>query len=627
MKRKSKLPIILKTILPFLLTMVLVIITIYGFVIPKIGEILFDQKKEKVKDLCKNTIQLAEQYYERFRNGELSEGEAKRRLIERVRIMRYGDELKDYFWIIDIDYTMIMHPYLPETEGTSMEYFEDSNGYRVFYNMSKLVKENKAGYLEYTWQLRDEEGVIEDKISYVQLFEPWNWIIGTGVYYSDIKRNTAEVTEGINFALTLISVLIGLVSLYIIIREIKAAEYRQQTSEEREKLISRLRTINTELNMAKKEAEEANTSKDQFLANITHDLRTPLNGIVGFSELLEDSSEKERTIHFSEYTGYIRRSGKYLLQMINDILDFSKAKAKKITLERSIFCLNDVISEVVTSLSFFSLEREIPIVFEAEGTFTVEADEMRLKKVFYNLLSNAIKYTKDHEPINVELKQSKNELLITFCDRGIGISSEDQKRIFSPFVQINRIKTEGTGLGLAIAKEITELHDGYISLESEVDRGSIFTVHLPRDILTEEEVSTQRPPVPEFLKDKKICIVEDDAISRKLMILFLKRYEMKPIDIPSGTEFLDYLKTDKPDIILMDIQLPDINGMELKEKLKETGAGEIPVIALTAFSSEEKTEELLKKGFFAVCHKPVDSAILLKRLAEALRPDPPINSD
>ncbi|HOO33543.1 MAG TPA: cache domain-containing protein [Thermotogota bacterium] len=627
MKRKSKLPIILKTILPFLLTMVLVIITIYGFVIPKIGEILFDQKKEKVKDLCKNTIQLAEQYYERFRNGELSEGEAKRRLIERVRIMRYGDELKDYFWIIDIDYTMIMHPYLPETEGTSMEYFEDSNGYRVFYNMSKLVKENKAGYLEYTWQLRDEEGVIEDKISYVQLFEPWNWIIGTGVYYSDIKRNTAEVTEGINFALTLISVLIGLVSLYIIIREIKAAEYRQQTSEEREKLISRLRTINTELNMAKKEAEEANTSKDQFLANITHDLRTPLNGIVGFSELLEDSSEKERTIHFSEYTGYIRRSGKYLLQMINDILDFSKAKAKKITLERSIFCLNDVISEVVTSLSFFSLEREIPIVFEAEGTFTVEADEMRLKKVFYNLLSNAIKYTKDHEPINVELKQSKNELLITFRDRGIGISSEDQKRIFSPFVQINRIKTEGTGLGLAIAKEITELHDGYISLESEVDRGSMFTVHLPRDILTEEEVSTQRPPVPEFLKDKKICIVEDDAISRKLMILFLKRYEMKPIDIPSGTEFLDYLKTDKPDIILMDIQLPDINGMELKEKLKETGAGEIPVIALTAFSSEEKTEELLKKGFFAVCHKPVDSAILLKRLAEALRPDPPINSD
>jgi len=520
-----------------------------------------------------------------------------------------------------------MHPYLPETEGTSMEYFEDSNGYRVFYNMSKLVKENKAGYLEYTWQLRDEEGVIEDKISYVQLFEPWNWIIGTGVYYSDIKRNTAEVTEGINFALTLISVLIGLVSLYIIIREIKAAEYRQQTSEEREKLISRLRTINTELNMAKKEAEEANTSKDQFLANITHDLRTPLNGIVGFSELLEDSSEKERTIHFSEYTGYIRRSGKYLLQMINDILDFSKAKAKKITLERSIFCLNDVISEVVTSLSFFSLEREIPIVFEAEGTFTVEADEMRLKKVFYNLLSNAIKYTKDHEPINVELKQSKNELLITFRDRGIGISSEDQKRIFSPFVQINRIKTEGTGLGLAIAKEITELHDGYISLESEVDRGSMFTVHLPRDILTEEEVSTQRPPVPEFLKDKKICIVEDDAISRKLMILFLKRYEMKPIDIPSGTEFLDYLKTDKPDIILMDIQLPDINGMELKEKLKETGAGEIPVIALTAFSSEEKTEELLKKGFFAVCHKPVDSAILLKRLAEALRPDPPINSD
>jgi signal transduction histidine kinase/CheY-like chemotaxis protein len=619
MKNKSKLPVVLKITLPFVLTIILVIITIYGFVMPKIDNILFEQKKEKVKDLCKNTLQLAEQYYERYMNGELSKQESQERLVERVRGMRYGDDLKDYFWILDMDYIMIMHPYLPETEGSSMKDYKDPNGNTPFFAMVELVRQNKSGYVEYLWQLRDIEEDIQKKISYVELFEPWHWIIGTGVYYSDIELETSEMTHDINVTLILIVLLIGLISLYIILKEIKNAEYRQQSVLEKEKFILKLKTINDELNQAQKESEEANRSKDIFLATITHDLRTPLNGIVGFSELLEGCSEEERKKRFSEYTGYIQKSGRYLLQMINDILDFSKVEAKKMELVKSEFSINAVLEEVITSLSFFSQEKGIPIAFKADEKLLIRADEMRLKKVFYNLLSNAIKYTKGHQPIDVHLSRSEEGIFVSFRDRGIGISPEDQEKIFKPFVQLNQIKTEGTGLGLAIAKEIVDLHNGAISLKSEYGKGSEFTVRLPVSILTDKVTSAKKTERESFdLAGKKVFVVEDDEISRKLIKLFLEKNKMQPVCASTGEELLILLASDLPDIILMDIRLPDIDGITLRHKVMETVAKKLPIIALTAFSSEEKRSELLQSGFVAVCHKPIDSEDLLGKIFMSL---------
>jgi CheY-like chemotaxis protein len=357
-----------------------------------------------------------------------------------------------------------------------------------------------------------------------------------------------------------------------------------------------------------------------FFANVSHDLRTPLNGIIGFSKLLEESDKDKRESLFTEYMGYIQQSGNYLLRMINGILDFSKIHAKKLFLEKSKFALNDTISDVISSLSFFAREKGIAVHFDSQKKFYINADEMRIKKVFYNLLSNAIKYTTDGKDVHISLYEEEDEILIRFKDTGIGISAGDSEKIFKPFEQVNKIKTEGTGLGLAIAKEITELHKGSITLKSVEGKGSEFTVHLPVTLIT-DHIEKKETAILEdsVFRNKKIMIVEDDKISRKFLTLYLQKYNMITIGLSTGKEVLERLKSDKFDLILMDIQLPDTVGTELIKKVKVMTTTDIPIIALTAYSSPQKKEEILASGFDAMCSKPVNSNLLLKTMYHFLR--------
>src|SRR6056297_1508908 len=540
---EPKLSIILKTLLPIGITVLLTALAFYGFILPRINNVLMEEKQTQLKNLTHNVLELVKHYHERVTAGELTQEESQRRLLERIRAMRYGENGMEYFWVNDMNYHMLMHPYMLELEGTDMKNYEDPSGKRMVYEMVETVKESGSGFVEYKWPLRDREEIIEEKLSYVELFEPWDWVVGTGIYYTEINQSIGKIIQRTNKVLTAIFLTILAISIYILIRNIRLEERRASIEKERVSLIQNLRETNQKLERTTKKLQEANKAKDMFLANISHDLRTPLNGILGFSKLIEESEGADRQSLFDEYVVYIKKSGKYLLNMINDILDLSKIQAGKVDPKLSIFNLNALLEDVVQSLTYFALEKQIELSLEFKGTSSepifIEADKTLLNKVFYNLLSNAIKYTPKGKKAGITLKESEERIFIQVWDRGIGIPKADQKRVFEPFVQLNDIKTSGSGLGLTISSDIVRMHGGAITLTSVQGTGSKFSVSFPLSMKREPLIIEKHEETKEYdFSGKKALVVEDDAISRKFMILYLKKYGLDINGAESGSEAL-----------------------------------------------------------------------------------------
>lgn len=622
---QSKWSIILKTLLPLGLTVFLTALAFYSFILPFTHDLIMQEKHNQLKYLTQNVIELAKHYHDRVTSGELTQEESQQRLLERIRYMRYGDEGKEYFWVHNMDYVMLMHPYMTELENTDMKVYEDPAGTRMVYDMVEIAKKSGSGFVEYMWPLRDNMEQIEEKLSYVELFEPWGWVIGTGIYYDEINQSISAITKRTNKVLTTIFLTILAISIYILIRNIRLEKKRASIEEERITLIQNLKETNQKLEKTSKELQEANKTKDMFLANISHDLRTPLNGILGFSKLIEEASPEDRQELFDKYVVYIEKSGKYLLNMINDILDLSKMQAGKSEPEKTIFNLNELLSDVIQSLSFFALEKDIELSMNvpedssSSDPLFIEADKTMMNKVFYNLLSNAIKYTPEGKKVGITLKENRKNLIIQIWDQGIGIPKEAQKKVFEPFVQVNNIKYTGTGLGLTISEDIIKMHGGSLTLESVEGEGSEFTVSLPASIKREpiDEEATKQPESIYF-SGKHVLIVEDDPISRQFMTLYLKKHGFEVKETDSGQEALALTQQQSFDIILMDIQLPDINGKDLLKKIENLIKDKPFIAALTAYSGEKVKEEIKNAGFDKIFSKPVDTQRLLASLNEAL---------
>lgn len=623
---QPKWSIILKTLLPLGITVFLTALAFYGFILPRIHNVLMEEKQNQLKNLTKNVVELASHYHDRVESGELTQEDSQQRLLERIRFMRYGNEGKEYFWVHDMNYYMLMHPYMTELENTDMKNYEDPAGNRMVYDMVETARKSGSGFVEYMWPLRDNVEQIEEKLSYVELFEPWGWVIGTGIYYDEIYQSINKITKRTNRVLTAIFLTILAISVYVLIRNIRLEEKRASVEEERITLIKNLRETNKKLETTKNELQEANKAKDMFLANISHDLRTPLNGILGFSKLIEESSPEDRQELFDEYVVYIEKSGKYLLNMINDILDLSKMQAGKSEPEKTIFNLNALLSDVIQSLYYFALEKGIDLSLKtpaASGSLDplfVEADQTLLNKVFYNLLSNAIKYTPEGKKAGIILKETQENIIIQVWDQGVGIPKEAQKKVFEPFVQLNNIKCQGTGLGLTISNNIVTMHEGTLTLASVEGEGSEFTVSLPASIQREpiDEATTKQPETFDF-RGKKALIVEDDPISRRFMILYLKKHGFEVKGTNSGQEALTLAKQQSFDIILMDIQLPDMNGKDLLKKIENLIEEKPFIAALTAYSGEKAKEDIKKAGFDNIFSKPVDTNKLLLTLQKGLK--------
>jgi PAS domain S-box-containing protein len=364
---------------------------------------------------------------------------------------------------------------------------------------------------------------------------------------------------------------------------------------------------------AKATAEAANKAKSRFLADMSHELRTPLNSILGFSQLLELQGGESLTGKQREYLRWIREGGEHLLDMVNDVLDLSKVEAGKIELEKEPFDPTALIRRVLTTVRSLAAKKHLRIETSLpEDGAVLDADEVRIKQVLYNLLSNAIKFTEREKRIGVEAHAEERELRITVWDEGIGIPDNDLVKIFEPYAQSRAAhRGEGTGLGLAIVKRLVELHGGSISVESEVGKGSRFTVRLPglrqrtlrERAPAERTVATTPQEVPD-LAGKTALVVDDSPANRALMEKILTAFGCTVLLAGSGEEALVVAERASYDMVFMDIQLPGMNGIEAMKRMREKGKRG-PMVALTAYAMKGDPERFLAEGFDGFIAKPV----------------------
>ena len=395
----------------------------------------------------------------------------------------------------------------------------------------------------------------------------------------------------------------------------------QQIAEILEQQKEQLIQQNLELELAKQDSVDANRYKSQFLTNMSHELRIPLNGILGISQIFRDSPKL--TTSEKEDIQIIYQSGVHLLSLINDILDISKIEAGKMALELQNFNFPDFLKGIVEICRYSTMEKNIDFIyqFDQKIPIIIHTDEKRLKQILLNLLGNAIKFTdigKVTLIVNFISQEPKNELFyltkINFqvTDTGVGISSEKLAKIFLPFEQVgeSKLKSQGTGLGLAISQKIAQIMGSEIKVISKLSQGSLFSVEL--DFLTPKNQDIQKPVIKfdTHFSQKfplQILIAEDNIVNQKIAEKLFQKLGYQVDIVNNGVEVLTALKQQIYDVIFMDIQMPELDGIETTEAIyQEWGKTNRPyIIAMTANAMQSNRDECLSVGMDDFIPKPV----------------------
>ena len=385
----------------------------------------------------------------------------------------------------------------------------------------------------------------------------------------------------------------------------------------------------TQLVFARNEAIEASQAKSEFLSSMSHELRTPLTAIIGFGQILEQTIKDEET---KSYVSEITKAGDHLLELINDILDLSAIESGKLSLSLDIVSLQDIFSECLSLMTPLAEKRDLRIIqpsFE-NVVYLVKADYMRLKQVLLNLLSNAIKYNREGGNITLAVEnRAENRLRITVSDTGMGINKLNQKQLFQKFNRIGAQTTtiEGTGIGLVITKNIIELMNGDIGFTSKEGQGSSFWIDIDK---TEDEANINQnqyeliestPDASEIVTNhKKILYIEDNPVNLRLVTVIIKKQSPHElISAPDGKLGLELAISLHPDLILLDINLPGIDGYEVLKMIKENSQiKNIPVIAVTANAMKSDIEKGTEAGFDDYVTKPIVVSDLLGAINKIL---------
>ena len=390
--------------------------------------------------------------------------------------------------------------------------------------------------------------------------------------------------------------------------------------------------LRQELETSRDEAEKANHAKSVFLANMSHELRTPLNGILGLSDVL--LNEQMETGQFRK-VNLIQDSGKNLLSLLNDILDISKIEAEGIDLESLDVDLGTMLQKSFAFWKPVADKKQIGLIFQKQKGLPTHiiADPTRMRQCVNNLINNALKFTPKGGQVTITATGRQTDgqyaLAISVQDTGIGISSENIGKLFNPFKQADEGTTRkfgGTGLGLAITRKLCRLMGGDVTVQSVLEKGSIFRMTLMTeiaDVQTIEPISREAAPVMiSGFMGMRCLVVEDNEINLEVLLLLLEPYQLDIVVTRDGREAIDILETQYVDFVLMDLQMPVLGGLEATKLIRECGkpyAG-VPIIAMTANAMTGDRTKCIDAGMDGYVSKPLGRSKLSEAIIEVTNP-------
>lgn len=517
-------------------------------------------------------------------------------------------------------------------------YRTDDKGCKKFWGFSILVIDwqkfikkmdldqlENAGYHYQIWKKgTDDEKIVIAQCDNLQETDTLEvaCTVPNDTWYFEIVPENGWVTMTQKLWGLLISVLTAFIVM-IIYLQFKMRRYRDALHEK-------------ELEKAVLEAKNANEAKTRFLFNMSHDIRTPMNAIIGFSELLEKHiDEKDKAI---DYLGKIKSSSNFLLSLINYVLEMARIESGKLALKKEVGCVTELI-ESLTDVFEPGVKKKF-ITYSCETDIQhkyVIGDETKVREIFINIIGNSVKYTPEGGKISVSVKEEPFEkenyiaYRIIVEDNGIGMSKEYLPHIFEEFSREHtstESKVTGTGLGLPIVKSLIDMMGGTIEVESQLGCGTKMNVVLPFELASEKQILEEKQKEKEKIADsilgKRVLLAEDNELNAEIAMTVLKENGLKAERAANGKQCMEMLKMmpeDYYDMILMDIQMPEMDGYEATKRIRnlDDARADIPIVAMTANAFEEDRQKALESGMNAHVSKPVDMNMLFKVMVQILK--------
>jgi len=465
-----------RVVVPTIVTIILFVSAFFFFIIPAIENASMERKKEMIRELTNSAWNILAKLNNDEKRGLITRLQAQTLAVEQIKNLHYGQSMKDYFWINDMSPKMILHPYRTDLNGKDLSNYTDPDGKKVFMDMVEVVKKHGHGYVNYKWQANDNPSVVIPKISYIKSFEPWGWIIGTGVYLDDVRVEIKTVTESI-VAVSLVICMINVLIFGYIIR-VSYLTHKKQRAAELE-----LKKTKSSLALSEKMA-----SLGRLSAMVAHEINNPLSGILSYAKLsirlLEKISNSTDTSSLKENLEIISSETKRCGEIVKNLLLFAKQSMGDIRDVR----LNEIITLSTKIIEHSARMKEIELKTEFDSTDDkIQCDPGAIQQILVALIVNSIESSSPGKEIIVKSEcKNPNFITIKVIDFGHGISDKDLPFIFDPFFSTKN-SNNSLGLGLSAVYGIVQSHSGTIHVESKVGKGTEFSITLPREYTSKKD--------------------------------------------------------------------------------------------------------------------------------------------